>query len=86
MLAGNDADLAWVQQRMEESFLIKVIGTLVPDTGDLSEIRVLNRILRWGPDGFWYEADPRHSELHARDLETWSRSENSRSQGHQGGV
>ena len=70
VFAGNDADLAWVQQRMEESFLIKVIGKLGPVAGDLHEIRVLNRILLWGPDGVWYEADPRHAELLARDLET----------------
>ena len=43
-------------------------GTLGPDPDDLKELRVLNRILRWKPDGIHYEAGPRHAELLARDL------------------
>ena len=39
-----------------------------PDATDLKELRVLNRILRWAPDVVYYEADPRHAEILARDL------------------
>ena len=53
---------------MHESFLIKVVGRLGGDAGDLSEIRVLNRVLRWLPGGISYEADPRHVELLVQDF------------------
>ena len=43
---------------MEKRFLVKVIGQLGGDETDLKEIRVLNRVLRWTPDGILYEADP----------------------------
>ena len=65
--ARGDEDLDWVQKKMEESFLIKIVGKLGPDADDLKEIRILNRILRWLPEGIQYEADPRHAEILARD-------------------
>jgi hypothetical protein len=33
------------------------------DSGDLQELRVLNRVLRWSADGIYAEADPRHQEI-----------------------
>jgi hypothetical protein len=55
---------------METSFMIKIVGQLGPDAHDLQEIRILNRILRWTETGIDYEADPRHAELLARDLDS----------------
>eukprot|EP00969_Alexandrium_andersonii_P091539 4040444-Alexandrium_andersonii.AAC.1 len=34
---------------------------------DLKEARLLNRIIRWTPGGYLYEADPRHAEQLLRD-------------------
>jgi hypothetical protein len=68
VFVGPDAELVWVQERMQESFLVKVVGRLGGDQNDLKEIRVLNRILRWTPAGISYEADPRHAELLVRDM------------------
>jgi hypothetical protein len=58
VFVGGDGDLAWVQSEMEKRFLVKVIGKLGGDAGDLSELRVLNRVLCWGPEGIRMEADP----------------------------
>ena len=52
---------------MDESFLIKVVGRLGGGIKDMKEVRILNRILRWMPDGISYEADPRHAELLVRE-------------------
>ena len=63
VLVGAEHELRWVQGRMEESFLVKVIGQLGGDHSDLKELRVLNRVLRWIADGILLEADPRHQEI-----------------------
>ena len=38
------------------------------DEGDLKEIRVLNRILKWTSQGITYEADPRLVEQLVQDF------------------
>ena len=38
------------------------------DPEDLKEVKVLNRILRWTPEGITYEADPRHVEMLIKDF------------------
>jgi hypothetical protein len=58
MFAGPAAALAWAEAAMNEQFLMKVVGRLGPDAGDVSELRVLNRVLRWTKEGIAYEADP----------------------------
>jgi hypothetical protein len=63
VFTGDDRDLDWAQHEMSTRFLIKVIGRLGGDSGDLQELRVLNRVLRWTRDGIYYEADPRHQEI-----------------------
>jgi len=68
IFVGEDESLNKVQAMMQKSFLIKVIGRLGGDTTDDKEIRILNRVIRWGNTGIEYEADPRHAELLARDL------------------
>ena len=68
VFVGPDSELAWVQKKMEESFLIKVVGRLGGDANDLKELRILNRILRWTARGISYEADPRHTALLAKEV------------------
>ena len=48
---------------MEKSFLVKIVGLLGGDPGDLQEIRILNRIVTWTREGLRYESDPRHGEI-----------------------
>ena len=63
VFAGVDADLEWAHHELGGKMLLKQVGTLSGDAGDLKEIRVLNRVLRWTAWGIAYEADPRHAEL-----------------------
>eukprot|EP00969_Alexandrium_andersonii_P224651 9921517-Alexandrium_andersonii.AAC.1 len=65
---GLDVDLDWVQNQMEAHFLRKVEGRLGGGSGDLKEARLLNRVIRWTPHGYLYEADPRHAEQLVRDV------------------
>ena len=54
---------------MEKNFRTKVVGLLGGDEGELKEIRVLGRIIRWGMTGISYDADPRYLEVLVRDIE-----------------
>ena len=49
------------------------MGRLGGDQGDVKELRILNRVVRWEDGGISYEADPRHSELIVRGTGTGSR-------------
>eukprot|EP00969_Alexandrium_andersonii_P100461 4432008-Alexandrium_andersonii.AAC.1 len=53
---------------MNEKFMCKVEGRLGEGSLDLREVKLLNRVIRWTPDGYLYEADPRHAEQLLRDL------------------
>eukprot|EP00975_Prorocentrum_lima_P067656 12916149-Prorocentrum_lima.AAC.1 len=53
---------------MEAHFLCKVEGRLGGGATDLKEARLLNRVIRWSPAGYRYEADPRHAEQLLRDV------------------
>ena len=52
---------------MAECFLTKVVGRLGGDPQKLPEIRDLNNVFRWTPEGITYEADPRHAGILAQD-------------------
>ena len=66
---GKDANLSWVEKHMSKTFLCKVEGRIGPDTGDLKQAQILNRVVTWTDNGLEYEADIRHGELLVRDLE-----------------
>jgi len=63
VLAGSRGALAWAHRAFEESFLTKVVGCLGGAPDEVQELRILNRVVRWGPEGISYEADPRHAEI-----------------------
>ena len=64
---GDDADLKWFNDQLSKRFKMKtsIVGE---DQKDLKEARVLNRIVRWTPNGWEYEHDQRHSELIIQEL------------------
>eukprot|EP00974_Lingulodinium_polyedra_P056608 5444647-Lingulodinium_polyedra.AAC.1 len=49
--------------------MCKVSGRFGGDASDDKEVRLLNRIIRWTPEGLRYEVDPGRVEQLARDLE-----------------
>ena len=58
--SGEDKDLEWLRQKLEERFQIKtqMIGDQYSKEG-----KVLNRIIRYTKEGWEYEADQRHGEV-----------------------
>ena len=57
-----------MKQKMEKYELTES-ARLGPSCQDDKEVRVLNRVARWTPEGVEYEADPRHVEQIVRDLD-----------------
>ena len=60
--SGARTEAVWLRDRLMQRFEIKthIIGA---GAEDVSEHRVLGRIIRVTPSGWEYEADPRHAEL-----------------------
>ena len=60
--AGRKVDLAWLEDILGKQYELKTqhIG---PCESGWSEGKVLNRIVRWQPGGWQFEAAPRHCEL-----------------------
>jgi hypothetical protein len=52
---------------LEDKYKLKV-ETLSGEKGDLQEVRILNKVVRWTDAGLELEADPRHAELVVREL------------------
>ena len=53
---------------MVDHVCIKVKGRLGAEPKDMTQMRVLNRLVTITQDGLEYEPDPRHAELRARDM------------------
>eukprot|EP00969_Alexandrium_andersonii_P181717 8030346-Alexandrium_andersonii.AAC.1 len=48
---GYDADLDIAEKHMDEKFMCEIEGRLGGGPSDLREVKLLNRIIRWTPDG-----------------------------------
>ena len=59
---GAKEDLKWFDEALAKEFKIKT-EILGPDEGEVKELRILNRVVRWEEDGLEREADQRHAEL-----------------------
>ena len=57
----NEADLMEVKKVLLNAYRItyEILG---PDSGNVREVRILNRIIRWTGGNIRLEADPRHAE------------------------
>ena len=70
---GTRDQIAWLERGLSAKYPIKMRGIMSPNAvsggeGDVEEITVLNRVLRWDAQGIQYEADPRHAEIIIREL------------------
>ena len=65
---GCDEDLDWLQTEIVKEFEIKIRGRLGPEKHDAKNMRILNRCVEWREDGIYYEADPRHAEMIAKEM------------------
>jgi hypothetical protein len=68
VLTGSAGALDEVKAGMHKRFLLKELGRLGGSVGELKELRVLNRVIRWTREGLKYEADPRHAEIIVRGV------------------
>jgi len=59
--------IEWLGDKMKAQYELKM-DVLGPDEGQVRELRILNRILRWGDAGVEYEPDQRHAEKVIEDL------------------
>jgi len=66
--AGSKESLDWFKKALEEHYELKEAARLGPGPNEDKEGRVLNRVVRWGPEGLSYEADPRHAEDFIKEL------------------
>ena len=69
VVLGLPDDSAWLAAQLSKRLIIKDRGLLSPPSaGSLTEIRILNRLVRWvvdpsGGDSIEWEADPRHVQV-----------------------
>ena len=66
---GSKRELDWFEQMLKSHYELTVGGRLGPGPRDDKEARVLNRVIRWTPDGLEYEADPRQVERLLEELD-----------------
>ena len=59
---GTEANLRWLDGQLKSKFDIKT-DVLGPRESHVQQVRVLNRVLTWTPEGIQYEADQRHAEI-----------------------
>ena len=59
---GAKVELDWLERQLEGKYELRKGGRLGPGDEDAKELTVLNRVLRYTPQGFEYEADPRQAE------------------------
>ena len=52
----------WLGAQLAGKYELRKGGRLGPGDGDAKDLTVLKRVLRYNPDGFEYEADPRQAE------------------------
>ena len=64
---GAPEHLATTEAALAQKYKIKT-ETLGTDAGDVSEVKILNKIVRATATGLELEADPRHAELIVREL------------------
>ncbi len=60
--AGACEDLDWYEQAMAEHYECTIQPRIGPGPRDAKEGIVLNRVIRWTPEGLEYKADPRQAE------------------------
>ena len=64
---GRRVELAKIRRALEDKYKLKV-EMLSGEVGDVQEVQILNKIVRWTPAGIELEADPRHAEIVIREL------------------
>ena len=72
--AGPKRSLDWFEDQMKQRYELTIGGRLGPGKSDDKEATILNRVVRWTPNGIEYEADPRQGEKLLHELELDSKT------------
>ena len=59
---GRGEDIKMVRNRLDQWYETTSRGILGPEPGGGKEVRILNRTLKWGPNGITYEGDDKHAK------------------------
>ena len=65
---GPKIELDWLEAKIKGKYELREGGRLGSGPDDAKELTVLNRVLRYTPEGFEYEADPRQAEKLLEEL------------------
>ena len=65
--SGSRASLDWLEKQLSEEYDIET-QRVCGREGCSKEGKTLNRIVRWTPQGYKLEGDPRHAELVVEQL------------------
>ena len=65
---GPKDGLDWFKGELEKHYELTESARLGPGAEDDKEGRILNRVVRWTPEGLEYEADPRQAEKLAEQM------------------
>ena len=67
-VVGAKSKVDWFENMLKKTYEYKCIGRLGPAKADCKEMTILNRVIRWTPQGLEYEADPRQGEKLLEEL------------------
>ena len=65
---GKEPDLLWLKEALETRYELKYGGMLGPDSHDVKDATILNRLIHFGEEETTYESDPRHVQILVREL------------------
>lgn len=65
---GREADLLWLKDALETRYELKYGGMLGPDSHDMKDATILNRLIHFVENETTYESDPRHVQILVREL------------------
>ena len=64
--SASDADFAWLEASFKKfECKVQILG---PGQGQLREVRIVNRVLRWTSAGIFYEPDHRRAETMVHEI------------------
>ena len=61
IILATRRELLAFRDMFKQNFEIKFRGILGPRSDDVTEVRILNRVIRWTGSGLEYEGDHRHA-------------------------
>ena len=67
VIIATEDDICWLIEEMKKVYELKAT-ILGPESHHKQEVRILNRIVRWSPEGIQYECDQRHADVIVKEL------------------